>query len=99
MNLGIVASRHRLGKGRKAMGRRVKRTKAHYEVKEMEFGQVRRWRPERLVLECECGERPTLTSSVTACDGCGNEHMFAFRAESASGPSWGKAGRGNGSSH
>ena len=56
----------------------AERTKAHYEVIETEFGEVRRWRPERLVLECECGERPTLTKSVTACDGCGKDHMFTF---------------------
>jgi hypothetical protein len=81
------------------MVRVVERTKAHYQVKEMEFGKVRRWRPERLVLECGCGERPTLTSSVTACDGCGKDHMFIFRVETAPGPSWGEADRGNGSSH
>ncbi len=48
------------------MVRVIKHTEAHYEVKEVEFGEVYRWRPERLVLECECGERPTLTNSMTA---------------------------------
>jgi hypothetical protein len=63
------------------MVRVVKRTEAHYEVKEVEFGEVYRWRPERLVLECECGERLTLTGSMTACDGCATDHMAIFQGE------------------
>jgi hypothetical protein len=63
------------------MVRIIKHTEAHYEVREVEFGEVYRWCPERLVLECKCGERPTLTISVTACDGCGTDHMASFRGE------------------
>jgi hypothetical protein len=80
------------------MVRIVERTEAHYKAKEMEFGKVRRWYPERLVLECRCGERPTLTSTVTACDGCGKDYMLVFRVESASRPFGGEADMGNGSS-
>ncbi len=63
------------------MVRVIKHTEAHYEVKEVEFGEVYRWRPERLMLECECGERPTLTNSMTVCDGCATDHIAIFRGE------------------
>jgi hypothetical protein len=59
----------------------VKRIEAHYEAKEVGFGKVYRWRPERRVIECECGERPTLTGSVTTCDGCGTDYTAVFGAE------------------
>jgi hypothetical protein len=59
----------------------VNRIEGHYEVKEVGFGKVHRWRSERRVIECECGERPILTSSMTACDGCGTDYTFVFAAE------------------
>ena len=58
------------------MVRVIKRTEAQYEARKVEFGEVYRWCPERLVLQCECGERPTPTSSVTACDGCGTDYII-----------------------
>jgi hypothetical protein len=51
----------------------VEHTEAHYEVWEVEFGRVYKWCPESVVVECECGERPVLTASETAC-GCGADH-------------------------
>ena len=59
----------------------VKLIKAHYEAKEVRFGKVYRWRLERRVIECECGEKPTLTGSVSVCDGCGTDYTAVFRAE------------------
>ena len=63
------------------MVRVIKRTKAQYEARQVGFGEIYRWSPERLVLQCECGERPALTNSVTGCDGCGTDYVFIFRDE------------------
>ena len=65
----------------KAMVLVTKRTKPQYEGRKVEFGEINRWCPERLVLQCERGERPALTSSVTACDGCGTDYVAIFRDE------------------
>jgi len=46
----------------------------HYEVQDAERARVYRWRPATIALECECGERPTLTSSTTTCARCGADH-------------------------
>jgi hypothetical protein len=45
-----------------------------YEVQEVPFGMVYKWSPQRLVVECGCGERTTLSSSRTTCTGCGMDH-------------------------
>ena len=42
-------------------------TEAGYDVQEVEMGQVYTWRPESIEVECDCGERPTLTASATTC--------------------------------
>ena len=49
--------------------------KAHYETLEVPFGRSYRWHPAHVVLECDCGERPTfkmsdLTGSRAVC-ACG----------------------------
>ena len=54
-------------------------TEAHYDMQEVEMGEVYTWRPESVVVECGCGERPTLTASTTACEGCGADHEGAAR--------------------
>ncbi len=51
---------------------------AHCEVQDVQRARVYRWRPATIVLECECGERTTLTSSNTACAGCGADHTEVF---------------------
>ena len=33
---------------------------ARYEVQDVEFGKVYKWRPERIVVECQCGQRLSL---------------------------------------
>ena len=53
-----------------------------YEVQDVEFGKVYRWRPEGVVVECECGRRPTLTGSMTVC-ACGVDHAGVVREELA----------------
>ena len=54
-------------------------TEAHYDVQEVEMGEVYTWRPESVVVECDCGERPTLTASMTTCGGCGADHKAVVR--------------------
>jgi hypothetical protein len=49
--------------------------KANYEVQGLEMGTVYRWCPESVVIECECGEKPSLAASRTTCSGCGANHM------------------------
>jgi hypothetical protein len=52
----------------------IERVQAHYEVRDVEVGKVYRWRPEGVVVECECGKTPTLTASKASCGGCGTDH-------------------------
>jgi len=51
----------------------VERVQAHYESRELLFGKVYEWHPAAVALECECGEKVTLsaTSSTTTCSRCG----------------------------
>jgi hypothetical protein len=39
----------------------------HYEVREAPYGRSYTWFPGRVLVECECGERPTLTFSRCVC--------------------------------
>jgi hypothetical protein len=58
----------------------IERTKGHYEVQEVGFGRVYRWCPERLKVECECGERLALSaSSSPICPRCGTQHKAAVQ--------------------
>ena len=59
----------------------IERTEGHYDVEEVEFGTVYRWCPECVVIECDCGERPTLTRLETTCGGCGADHATPVREE------------------
>jgi hypothetical protein len=45
----------------------------HYEVEETSYGHAYTWRPEHVVVECDCGERVVLTASETVCS-CGADH-------------------------
>ena len=51
---------------------------ARYEVQDVEMGKVYKWCPAIVTLECSCGERPTLTSSRTACSRCWTDHTHVF---------------------
>ncbi|MDQ3834822.1 MAG: hypothetical protein M3315_14600, partial [Actinomycetota bacterium] len=60
---------------------RDKRTEGYYEVQEVPFGTVYRWRPRHLA-ECECSERLSLTAYSTAtCPQCGANHGATAREE------------------
>lgn len=56
------------------MTRIIERVEAHYEVHEVEMGTVYRWCPQSIVLQCNCGAKPTLTASKTTCSWCGADH-------------------------
>lgn len=59
----------------------VKHTGGHYEVQELDFGRVYRWCPERVDIECECGERLDATAVSTAtCLRCGVNHAATIKA-------------------
>ncbi len=47
------------------MTRITKRAEAHYESREVPFGKTYEWHPGYVVLECDCGEELTLTSTST----------------------------------
>jgi hypothetical protein len=51
----------------------VERLEAHYESCELPFGKVYEWHPASVALECDCGEKVTLTvsSTTTTCSRCG----------------------------
>src|SRR5918995_5309163 len=51
----------------------LERVEAHYESSEMPFGKVYEWLPAYVALECDCGEKVTLTatSTTTTCRQCG----------------------------
>jgi hypothetical protein len=52
----------------------IERVHAHYEVQDVEMGKVYRWRPESVVVECECGKKPILTASKHICVECRADH-------------------------
>ena len=56
-------------------------TEGHYEVREVEFGEIYRWCPESVSVGCDCGERLSLTSSMTTCYRCGVDHTAVVRDE------------------
>jgi hypothetical protein len=53
----------------------LERVQAQYESREMPFGKVYEWCPAHIALECDCGEKVTLsaTSTTTTCSWCGAE--------------------------
>jgi hypothetical protein len=53
----------------------LERARAHYEAHEVPFGKTYDWHPAYVALECDCGEKVTLSSSsaTTTCRQCGAE--------------------------
>ena len=51
----------------------IERVEARYEAREVPFGKVYEWHPAYVAVECDCGEKVTLTatSTTTACRRCG----------------------------
>jgi len=62
----------------------IERTEGRYEVQDVEFGQVYRWRPATMLVECNCGAMQNLTGSTTECGECGADHAVAVRQVLAS---------------
>ncbi len=58
----------------------IERIEGRYEAQDVPFGKVYAWRSGRVVIECDCGERLTLTGSATVC-GCGLNHATTIRKE------------------
>ena len=63
------------------MAKVIRGAQARYEVQDVDFGKVYKWCPERVVLECGCGGRLYLTSSMTSCEECSADHAVAVREE------------------
>jgi hypothetical protein len=59
---------------RRTVDKVIERLNAHYEVRDVPMGKVYRWRPESVVLECECGKKQTLMASKHTCLECGADH-------------------------
>ena len=60
----------------------IERVQPRYEVQEVELGMVYKWRPERIVVECRCGQRLSLTASATSCTECATDHQLAVKEAS-----------------
>jgi hypothetical protein len=58
----------------------IERIEGRYEAQDVPFGTVYAWHSRRVVIECDCGERLTLTGSATVC-GCGLNHATTIRKE------------------
>ena len=57
----------------------VERIEGHYDVQEVDFGKVYQWCPERVIAECRCGEKTSLTAASTAtCRRCGTDLAVVF---------------------
>ena len=63
-----------------ARRRIIERGEAHYETHEIEFGKTYKWHPAYSILECDCGEKVTLTgtSTSTTCR-CGADRSAFIR--------------------
>jgi len=59
----------------------LERHKGHYEVQEVPFARTYKWCPECVVVECECGARSILSSSMTICSECGADHAVGIQQE------------------
>jgi hypothetical protein len=77
-------ARSRVAKGKRKKGTEqlakvIECAQARYEVQDVELGKVYKWRPERIVIECLCGQRLSLTASKTTCVECGTDHELAVK--------------------
>ena len=59
----------------------IERVDARYDIQELQVGKVYKWRPESLLIECECGQRTTITVPDTTCEECGKEHIDLLRED------------------
>jgi hypothetical protein len=62
------------------MTRIIENIKAHYETHEVPFGRGYEWHPGHIIVECDCGERVSLTAtSTTSTCRCGTDHSALIR--------------------
>jgi hypothetical protein len=59
---------------RNTVAKVIERVRPRYEGQDVQFGKVYKWQPERIVVECGCGERFSLSASSTTCARCGTDH-------------------------
>ncbi len=52
----------------------IEREPGHYEVREVPYGKVYDWRPERVIFECECGEMHVWSGDTIVCACGGTVH-------------------------
>jgi hypothetical protein len=52
----------------------IDRTEGHYDVHKTSYGECYVWCHGRVVVECDCGERPVLSALETVCT-CGADHV------------------------
>ena len=60
----------------------IERSGGRYQVHDVEFGQVYKWCPECVVVQCDCGESWIVAPSETTCGWCGEDHAAILREES-----------------
>jgi hypothetical protein len=58
----------------------IEHEREHYEVREVPYGRVYSWCPERIVFECACGETLVRARPVTVC-ACGAVHTDVLEPE------------------
>lgn len=62
------------------MTRITVRVEGHYEVRQDPFARAYEWHPAHVILECDCGEKLTLTGKSTeATCRCGADHSEIVR--------------------
>jgi hypothetical protein len=59
----------------------IEHLEEHYEVQEVPFARTYKWCPECVVVECECGARSILSSSMTICSECEADHTVGIQQE------------------
>jgi hypothetical protein len=74
-----------VGKKERTVAKVIERVRARYEVQDVQFGKVYKWRPEHIVVECQCGQRLSLTPSDASCAECGTDHVLAVKEASTDG--------------
>jgi hypothetical protein len=51
----------------------IEHESGHYEVREVPYGKVYDWSPDRVVFQCDCGETHVSSGSAIVCS-CGTVH-------------------------
>ncbi len=61
----------------------IERLEGYYEAQEVPFGQVYRWYPGHVLIECGCSEVLSLSCLMATCSECGADHTATVRGELA----------------